>query len=61
MGSRLRRARHVLPARRIVQRPPPRHHAGHQPLGMEITNRNPDADREVVIHSVRGTQFTSVL
>lgn len=28
-------------------------------LGMAITNRNPDADREVVIHSDHGTQFTS--
>ena len=28
-------------------------------LGMAITNRNPDAAREVVIHSDHGTQFTS--
>ena len=28
-------------------------------LGMAITNRNPDANREVVIHSDHGTQFTS--
>jgi putative transposase len=28
-------------------------------LGMAITNRNPDAGREVVIHSDHGTQFTS--
>ena len=28
-------------------------------LGMAITNRSPDADREVVIHSDHGTQFTS--
>ena len=28
-------------------------------LGMAITNRNPDATREVVIHSDHGTQFTS--